>query len=73
MNRPKLNSFPEFPPEIVCPVCRTNEPGETVLVPIDGTTMGRIAEAQPIHLACCIPDHYSKSLGVLYRRVVPEL
>ena len=69
--RPRARTFEHFPEEadMKCPVCGTNDDGETVLVPIVGTGDGRICEAQCVHLACCVPDHYDKKHGLLYKRV----
>lgn len=69
--RPVLSeprTFDHFPEDIPCPVCGTTDDGKTVLVPIDGTQNGNIYEAQPIHLACCVPTNYSREHGLLYRR-----
>ena len=68
--RPRARTFEQFPEETTCPVCGTNDDGETVLVPIVGTGDGKICEAQCVHLACCVPDHFDKEHGVLYKRVV---
>jgi rubredoxin len=65
--RPEIRSFEHFPADIVCPVCKTSDDGATVLVPIDGTDNDGICEAQCVHLSCCIPDHYSKEKGILYK------
>jgi hypothetical protein len=35
-----------------CPICKTNKDGETVLIAIDGTQKGNIAQAMQFHLAC---------------------
>jgi RNA polymerase subunit RPABC4/transcription elongation factor Spt4 len=39
-------------PQDVCPICKTNEDDETVLVIIDGTQEGNIAQAKQFHLKC---------------------
>lgn len=46
-----------------CPLCNTKEDGEVVLVPINGTIEGNIAEATQVHTKCMqdrwlfIPEH----------------
>lgn len=67
--RPDPRTFKHFPEDLKCPVCNTNDDGETVLVPIDGTEDGMNCEAQCIHLACCIPDHYIKDKKILYKKL----
>lgn len=47
-----MKVFKSFNSNTICPICKTNEDKETVLVPIDGTEKGRIAEAVQIHLEC---------------------
>lgn len=76
--RPWPRTFTHFPEDTTCPVCGTNDDGETVLMPIDGTQDANLCEAQPIHLACAVADHFNKDLGdhlsgygMLYRRVPP--
>ncbi len=69
--RPKARTFEHFPEDIKCPVCGTNDDGQTVLVPIVGTGDGRICEAQCVHLACCVPDFYDKKHNLLYKRLNP--
>jgi hypothetical protein len=36
----------------VCPMCKTNEDCETVLIPIPGTEKGNIMEAMQVHKKC---------------------
>lgn len=67
--RPEPRAFKEFPEEQTCPVCRTNDEGQCVLVPIDGTEDDGICEAQCVHLSCCIPTHYRREAGLLYLRI----
>ena len=50
--RPAARSFDHFPEDSVCPICRTSDDGECVLVQIDGTGDGKIAEAAPMHMSC---------------------
>ena len=67
--RPRPRTYEHFPDNVKCPVCHTDDDGETVLVPIDGTGDGHIAEAQCVHLACCVPENFNKHRGLLYRFV----
>ncbi len=67
----KNRTFPHFPQEhnTLCPICKTNEDKECVLIPIDGTSEDRRCEAQPVHLDC-ITDvskmQYNHDVGVIY-------
>lgn len=72
MQKPELRTFTHFPPNATCPVCGMSDDDETVLIPIDGTQDGNICEAQPVHLACCIPTNYNRFPGLLYRRTGGE-
>jgi hypothetical protein len=71
MSRPvrNLKRFELFPEDATCPVCGTNDDGETVLLAIDGTSDGRIAEAKPTHLACAVLTSINIPLGIAYRRI----
>ena len=62
-------TFEQFPEDVTCPVCQTNDQGQCVLVQIDGTGDGNIAEAVPVHLACAVASNFRREIGVLYRRV----
>lgn len=62
-------TFDHFPEDILCPVCGTNDDGQTVLVPIVGTQDGNIAQAAPTHLACAVCDHLSLDVRVMYRHL----
>lgn len=65
----ELRTFKHFPQTAECPVCHTHEDSKTVLIQIDGTGDGHIAEAAPVHLACAVATNFNKSVGVIYRRV----
>ena len=67
--RPAPRTFQHFPEDSVCPICRTSDDGETVLIEIDGTSDGKIAEAAPVHLSCAVASNFNKVVGVIYRRV----
>ena len=67
--RPAARSFDHFPEDSVCPICRTSDDGECVLVQIDGTGDGKIAEAAPMHMSCAVASNFNKVVGVIYRRV----
>lgn len=70
--KPKPRTFEHFPADEICPVCGTNDDGETVLVQIDGTSDGHIAEAKCLHSVCAIADHYDAETGHLYRWIWKE-
>lgn len=38
--------------EAKCPICKTDEDKQTILVPIPGTEEGYIVEAQQMHWSC---------------------
>lgn len=51
----KLRTFEHFPvKQSICPICRTSEDGECILVPIAASNDGsdNIFEALPTHTAC---------------------
>ena len=61
----------------VCPICKTNECKQTVLVIVDGTESGNVIEAIQVHLDCI--DLRQKFIGVgdeeinlLYHRIEKE-
>lgn len=66
--RDEPRTFSEFPVGSKCPVCGTNDDGKCVLIAIDGTSDGSIAEGVVVHLACAIPTNASLEAGLLYRR-----
>lgn len=47
-----MRSFKKFPKDSICPICKTNEDKESVLIPIEGTQKGYNSEAQVFHLDC---------------------
>jgi hypothetical protein len=47
-----LKVFEGFNKSGTCPICGTNKDGKAVLITIDGTGDGRIAEAMQVHLDC---------------------
>ena len=54
----KPRTFKGFPKNSVCPVCKTNEDAECVLLEIDGTTDGHICEGKPVHLWCAVAKNF---------------
>jgi hypothetical protein len=63
-----MRIFEGFPPEAVCPICKTNKDRECTLIPIDGTDDGHICQAIPVHVLCLreINLRYNKEVNVLY-------
>lgn len=51
-----------------CPVCKTAEMKEAVLVSIYGTQEGNIAEAIQVHLEC-IELAYDRDLNIFYQKL----
>lgn len=62
--RPGPRTFQHFPETAKCPICGTNDDGETVLVQIAGTAKDYIAEAKPMHLACAVATQWDSCLGI---------
>lgn len=56
-------TFEQFPKGhgTKCPVCGTDDEGETILVPIDGTQDGGICQAQPTHTKCLMSEGWQLS------------
>jgi hypothetical protein len=70
MKRPELRTFEDFPADHKCIVCGTNEDDRCVLITIDGTSDGRIAEEVPVHLACAVSTNCNNHAGIIYRRTL---
>jgi len=68
----KPRTFESFPKNVKCPICATNDDGECLLIPIDGTGDGSIALAAVTHLWCAVATNYSKSVGVMYVQSVVD-
>ena len=68
-NLRNLKAFESFPEEAVCPICKTNDDGQTLLLAIDGTGDGRIAAVKASHVACALATNINLSVGVIYRRI----
>ena len=68
--RPELRTFDHFPEDKECIICGTSEDDKCVLIMIDGTTEGNIAQAEPVHLACAVASNYNKQVGVIYRKTL---
>lgn len=66
-----IRYFEEFPEDINCPICGTNDKDYCMLIGIDGTGDGRIEEATPIHVSCLLKNtfRFHKEIGVIYHRV----
>lgn len=62
----KPNIFQQWPSGAICPVCKTSEQGECVLVPIDGTREGGIQRAIPVHRDCAVATNFNEQMGILY-------
>ena len=68
-----MKTFKHYPNGITCPVCKTNEDKECVLIEIQGTREGYNVEAHPIHVDCLqsLIDKYiyDKENNQLYTRI----
>jgi hypothetical protein len=64
-----MRTFKNFPDNAICPLCKTDDAGETFLMPIDGTLNESIEEAQPAHTKCLgIGGYrYNREQGVIYK------
>jgi hypothetical protein len=54
-----------------CFICQTEDKGQVILVPIDGTAHERTEEALCMHVGC-IKLRYNRNVGVVYQRVEGE-
>ena len=57
-----MRVFDHFPKEATCPICRTSDGGQTVLVPIAGTLDDGNWEAVPMHLMCAVAQLWDEGL-----------
>lgn len=64
MVRPRPRTFQHFPETSLCPICGTNDDGETVLVQIAGTAKDGIAEAKPMHLGCAVAKQWDEGMAI---------
>lgn len=51
----------------LCPVCNSGKDGEVVLITIDNTIKGNIAEAIPVHLDC-LDLFYNEEAKIVYQQ-----
>lgn len=51
----------------VCPICKTNKDGETVLIAIDGTKKGNNIQAMQFHLEC-LNLQWNKQHNLIYQK-----
>ena len=66
-----MMTFKEFNRSIktdVCPVCKTQDEGEVVLLGIVGTQEGNNMQAKQFHLKC-LDLMYDKDVKIIYQRV----
>jgi hypothetical protein len=53
--------------EDICPICKTNEDKEIILVPIFGTEVGKNVQAIQVHTECLGRElMYNKELNLIY-------
>ena len=61
--------FESFPPDQICPICKTNKDEKCCLIPIDGTTNESICEAEIFHVSCVYQlskFRFNKRLNLIY-------
>ena len=63
-----MRTFDHFPEDKLCPVCKLSRDLPCILIPIDGTQEGNIAEAKPVHVIC-LEDGWqiNENVGVIYK------
>ncbi len=66
---PEPRTFDNFPEDKVCPVCKTNFNGKTVLIGIDNTKEGNNVEATPVHLLCAVASNHNRDCNLLYTKL----
>lgn len=52
----------------VCPICKTKDKKEVVLIPIVGKENGNNCEAIQIHLDC-LNLWYDEEIGIIYQKI----
>ncbi len=62
----KVRTFEHFPETSICPICKTNDDGETILVAIDGTESDGNVQATVLHLSCAVVKQHNKDINVFY-------
>jgi len=67
-----MRSFEQFPKKIICPICKTNDNKESVLIPISGKEEGNNCQAKCFHLEC-IDLWYLQDKGVLIQKFDKEV
>ena len=69
-----MREFKEFPKEMICPICCSNENKPCTLLPIDGTESGNNIEAYPFHVDCIreAEYRYNRSVGIIYSFVAEK-
>lgn len=64
-----MRIFEQFPQDKKCPICKTNEDKECVLIPIDRTFRGGLAEGAPTHADCLMKSLiYYPGHGIIIAR-----
>jgi len=58
-----MRVFKEYPKDMKCPICKTNENKECVLAGIEGTQEGHNIQAQAVHLNCIDLTYLEKDKG----------
>ena len=64
-----IRTFTKFPEEIKCPICNTNENGESMLIGMSGTEDGNNMQASPIHTDC-LDLRFKKDRNLIFQVLV---
>lgn len=68
-----VRTFKHFPEGSICPLCGANRDLPCILVTIDNTQKGNIAEASPAHVQCMLDGDklgYNKEAKLIYARTI---
>ena len=64
-----MRIFEHYPPKSDCFLCGENTDKPCVLIEVDGTGDGWIAQAEPVHVDCIISKlRVNREMGLIYGR-----
>lgn len=65
----RIFDHPNMGGGFICPACGTSEDKPVVLIAIDGTEEGRIAQAAQVHADCLDDLRIYKDTGIIAMRI----